>query len=127
MALGKQVAVDFYDCDEGLLNNSSFLEETLKRAANEAGATVIQSVFHTFSPHGVSGVTVIAESHLCIHTWPEYQYAAVDIFTCSKEMDNYKALLLIKDALKARFYSVVELKRGIFPGMTEGGEQGERE
>lgn len=126
MALGKQVAVDFYDCDEGLLNNSSFLEETLRRAANEAGATVIQSVFHIFSPHGVSGVTIIAESHLSIHTWPEYRYAAVDIFTCSEEMDNYKALVLIKEALKARFYSVVELKRGIFPEAVEGGTKGER-
>lgn len=115
MTLGRQVAIDFYDCDEGLLNNSSFLEKTLRRAADEAGATVIQSVFHMFSPHGVSGITIIAESHMSIHTWPEYRYAAVDIFTCSEGMDNYKALVLIKESLKAGFYSVVELKRGIFP------------
>ena len=114
-ALGKQVIVEFYDCNKKQLNNSSFLEESLTTAAKEAQATVIKSVFHKFSPHGVTGVVVIAESHLSIHTWPEYNYAAVDIFTCGELIKSHKALEIIKKALGAKFHSVVELKRGILP------------
>ena len=79
-ALGKQVIVEFYNCDQKRLNDASFLEESLTAAAKEAQATVIKSVFHKFSPHGVTGVIVIAESHLSIHTWPEFDYAALDLF-----------------------------------------------
>ena len=112
-ALGKQVIVEFYNCDQKRLNDASFLEESLTAAAKEAQATVIKSVFHKFSPHGVTGVIVIAESHLSIHTWPEYNYAAVDIFTCGEQIENQKALEIIKKALGSKFHSVVELKRGI--------------
>ena len=114
MELGWQFAIDFYDCDQELINDPAYLERALARAAEAAGATVIKSVFHEFSPHGVTGVIVIAESHLSIHTWPEYRYAAVDIFTCSQDMNNLRALDIINEALRARTYNLMELKRGIF-------------
>ena len=56
----------------------------MTEAAKTAGATVVKTVFHHFSPHGISGVVVIAESHLAVHTWPEHGYASIDIFTCGE-------------------------------------------
>jgi len=69
-------------------------------------------VFHQFNPHGVSGVVVIAESHFSIHTWPEYGYCALDIFTCGEQIDSDLALQFLKQAFKAKSMSIVELKRG---------------
>ncbi len=69
-------------CVPALLTDRDLLEKTLTEAAELAGATVVESVIHQFNPHGLSGVIVIAESHIAIHTWPEHNYAALDIFTC---------------------------------------------
>jgi len=112
-ALGKHSLIEFYDCSNEKLNNPDFLKDILSKAAIEAGAEIVETVFHTFSPHGVTGVIIIAESHLSIHTWPEYGYAAVDIFTCGDLIDNMKGLEIIKDALQCGHYSIVEMRRGI--------------
>jgi S-adenosylmethionine decarboxylase len=85
----------------------------MNRAADISGATIIKSVFHKFSPHGISGVIVIAESHFSIHTWPEFGYCALDIFTCGDKIDNYKALNFLKKEFGTKNISVVESKRGI--------------
>ncbi|MFQ5582876.1 MAG: adenosylmethionine decarboxylase, partial [Calditrichia bacterium] len=84
----------------------------MKRAALECNATILSSVFQTFNPHGVSGVVVIAESHLAIHTWPEYGYAAVDVFTCGETVDPWVATRFLQEALRAKKVSTVEMKRG---------------
>ncbi len=81
-------------------------------AAEETGATVIGEIFHQFSPQGVTGVVAIAESHLCIHTWPEYGYAAVDIFTCGEGFDPTEAARIIVDRLESRDHDVTEVMRG---------------
>ncbi len=81
-------------------------------AAEETGATVIGEIFHQFSPQGVTGVVAIAESHLCIHTWPEYGYAAVDIFTCGEGFDPTEASRIIVDRLESRDHDVTEVMRG---------------
>jgi len=81
-------------------------------AANEAGATVINSTFHHFSPFGVSGVVVIQESHLAIHTWPEYRYAAVDLFTCGEPVDPWISYKYLKNAFQAGHGSSMEISRG---------------
>jgi len=78
-----------------------------------SGATALNSTFHKFSPHGVSGVVVISESHFSIHTWPEYGYCALDIFTCGTEIKSEKALDFLKEELGAGSISVTEVKRGI--------------
>ncbi len=79
-ALGRQILVEFYECDENVLNNVAQIEAILLEGTRSSGASIISHKFHKFSPHGVSGMVVIAESHVAIHTWPEYSYAAVDIF-----------------------------------------------
>ncbi len=112
-ALGRQVLVEYYHCDSGVLNDRDRIATAMVEAANLSGATVVEEVFHLFNPHGISGVVVIAESHLSIHTWPEYGYAAVDLFTCGDEIQPEKALDHLKAALGAESVSIMELKRGV--------------
>jgi S-adenosylmethionine decarboxylase proenzyme len=87
----------------------------LLEAAEKVGATVIDHTFHQFSPHGVTGVVAIAESHLCIHTWPEYGYAAVDVFTCGESFNPRVAAQHLIGRLNAGDSSMVEVKRGVLP------------
>jgi S-adenosylmethionine decarboxylase proenzyme len=74
--------VEYTGCDMHALDDLKRIEQLMNQAARAAGATVVASVFQPFEPHGVSGVVVIEESHLSIHTWPEHGYAAVDFYTC---------------------------------------------
>ncbi|MCD6443029.1 MAG: adenosylmethionine decarboxylase, partial [Thermotogae bacterium] len=85
-SLGRHLLAEFYDCDPNILRDLETIREYLKEAAEVANATIVNWTFHQFSPQGVSGVVVIAESHLAIHTWPEYRYAAVDLFTCGEDV-----------------------------------------
>jgi len=82
-------------------------------ATSEAGATVLGESFHQFNPHGVSGVVIIAESHLFIHTWPECGYAAVDIFTCGNTVQPEKAAQKLIRELRSKSHSTLEIQRGI--------------
>jgi S-adenosylmethionine decarboxylase proenzyme len=100
-------------CDKEVLNDVGFLREALLAAAGGAGATVLGESFHQFSPQGVSGVVIIAESHLCIHTWPEYGYAAADIFTCGNSVRPEKAAEIIVRKLGSKDHSIIEMRRGI--------------
>lgn len=111
-ALGTHLLIEFYDCDQKVLNDEKFVEKLFIKAALEAKATVVEQVFHKFSPHGVSGVVVISESHLAVHTWPEYGYAAVDVFTCGTEIDPWIAQQVIREGLKAGNSTALEMKRG---------------
>jgi len=112
-ALGKHLLLELKDCDKEVLNDVAFLKGALLAAASECGATVLGESFHQFNPHGVSGVMVIAESHLFIHTWPEYGYAAADIFTCGNSVQPEKAAQLLIRKLGAKNHSIVEIRRGI--------------
>ena len=111
-SLGRHVLVELYNCNPELLNNVSGIEKIMVDAAEHSKATVINVTFHHFSPYGVSGVVVIQESHLTIHTWPEYGYAAIDIFTCGNTVDPWQAYEFLKVALEASSGSTMELKRG---------------
>lgn len=113
-ALGRQILVEFYDCDQFKLNDVNFIETSLLEAADAARATIISHSFHKFSPHGVSGVVVIAESHIAIHTWPEYRYAAVDIFTCGETIDPWIIQEILKESFGSKNVSSMEMKRGLF-------------
>ena len=112
-ALGKHLLLELKGCNEEVINDLSIIKSTLLEAAIEAGATVMGESFHRFSPQGVSGVVIIAESHLFIHTWPEYGYVAADIFTCGNTVQPEKAAEILIRKLGAKNHSVVELQRGI--------------
>lgn len=104
--------VELFDCDPKILNDHKKIQDVMVDAAKLAKTTIVETVFHKFNPHGVSGVVVIAESHLSIHTWPEYKYAAVDFFTCGEETDPWKAQQYVTKKLKAKNVTCMELKRG---------------
>ncbi|MGI5859039.1 MAG: adenosylmethionine decarboxylase [Tepidanaerobacteraceae bacterium] len=112
--LGRHILAEIYDCDPNILNDRELIEEVLVKAALEAGAEVREVAFHKFSPQGVSGVVVISESHLAIHTWPELGYAAVDVFTCGDRVDPWDACNYISDGLRSKHMDATEVKRGLF-------------
>jgi len=98
-ALGTHILLELEHCPQPLLLDKKRLESALVESAEQAGASVVESVFHQFNPHGLSGVVVIAESHITAHTWPEYDYAAIDIFTCGDPDIAQR----IQDEIKRRF------------------------
>lgn len=112
-ALGRHVLLELRSCNTEKLNDLAFLRETMLNAAEETGATIIGQIFHQFSPQGVTGVVAIAESHLCIHTWPEYGYAAVDIFTCGDNFDPTEAAKLIVREVESTDPEIKEVTRGL--------------
>ncbi|MBO3841975.1 MAG: adenosylmethionine decarboxylase [Candidatus Brockarchaeota archaeon] len=113
MYLGKQIIADLYHCDEELLDDLEYVRKTVVEAAEKAETRIIDCKFHKFTPQGVSGVVVIAESHIAIHTWPEYGYAAIDIFTCGNRSMPRLALKHVSRALKAKRVMYKELRRGV--------------
>ena len=128
-ALGTHLLVELKDCQNERLNDVSFIRQAMLDAALEAKATIVDERFHEFSPFGVSGVVVIAESHLTIHTWPEYRYAAVDIFTCGDSLKPEVAALHLANSFLSKNPSIHEVKRGIIgiqnekvPHKTSGNE-----
>ena len=110
--LGIHLLVELWDCSKEKLNLLNYIEDTMVKAAEESGATVLKTAFQEFNPHGVSGVVVIAESHLSIHTWPEHGYAAVDVFTCGTTVDPWKATLYLENELEAKKVEINSLLRG---------------
>jgi S-adenosylmethionine decarboxylase len=115
-ALGRHLLLELFDCDLDAINNVETVKGTLIEAAKRAQATIVDVVFHEFNPFGVSGVVVIAESHLSIHTWPEYRYAAVDIFSCGDILQPEIAAHYLVEQFGAERTSVVEMQRGLFLG-----------
>lgn len=110
--LGKQILIELQGCNADILNDVPTIEQAMRKAAEIAGATIVNSTFHHFSPFGVSGVVVIKESHLAIHTWPEYSYAAVDIFTCGETLQPWKAYEFLQQAFQANECHTKEIQRG---------------
>ncbi|MBD8046938.1 S-adenosylmethionine decarboxylase proenzyme [Clostridium sp. N37] len=111
--LGRHILVEYYNCDKKVLNNYDRIEKYMIKAAEKAKAKVVTSTFHMFNPWGVSGAVIIQESHLTIHTWPEYGYAAVDLFTCGDDVNPWNAFKYLEKELKAGKVDYMEISRGI--------------
>lgn len=112
-ALGKHLIIELYGCSSAQINDLVRVERAMVEAVELSSATIIEPVFHQFSPHGVSGVVVIAESHFAIHTWPEYGYCALDIFTCGEQVDAEASLQFLRNEFQADSVSIVEIDRGV--------------
>ena len=107
----KHLLLELYRCDREKLNDESFLRCTLNRAAKLANATVLNLISHKFEPQGVTAIALLAESHISIHTWPESNYSAVDIFTCGKNMSPEIASRYLIEALQAQEHSLRIIER----------------
>lgn len=110
---GTHLLIDLWGASN--LDNIELVEEALRRSAIEGGATILHCHLHHFQPNGgISGVLVLAESHISIHSWPERGYAALDVFMCG-DCDPYKAVPVLKEAFKPDFVTLAESKRGLMP------------
>lgn len=118
-SLGRHVLAEVYGCRFEALNDIGKVEDIMVNAALEAGAEVREVVFHKFSPQGVSGVVVISESHLAIHTWPELGYAAVDVFTCGERVNPWDACNYVSEAFGAEYVKAQEVSRGLIVDQVE--------
>ncbi len=114
IALGRHILAELYGCDGDILNDQDYIEKAMVEASIITGAEVREAAFHKFSPQGVSGVVVISESHLTIHTWPELGYAAVDVFTCGDTVNPWDACNYLTEKFKAEHMTATEVKRGLF-------------
>lgn len=111
--LGTHILLDLKDCDREMLNDLSLVRDALISAAQEVGAKILGESFHKFSPQGVTGVLPIAESHFCVHTWPEHSYAAVDVFTCNQSIDIERVAESLIGKFKSRNPSIMVVNRGV--------------
>src|SRR4051812_34885982 len=112
-ALAHHTLLEMHECDPARLRDSEALRPLVLEAIRASGGTVVTEIFHNFSPHGVSGIVVIAESHVAIHTWPEHGYAAVDVFSCGSKLDHASLRSSLHDALGAARVESRELTRGL--------------
>ena len=110
--LGFQTLVELYGCSADLIDNEKLVEKILLELTDIVELTVVNSVIHHFSPIGVSGVVVIEESHVAVHTWPEYNYVAIDFFTCNIQYDIKKGITFLKARFGAKRVEINEIKRG---------------
>lgn len=114
LALGRHLTIEYHHCDHDVLAQPDTIQTAMLDAANASHATVLDWHFHRFEPQGVSGFLIIAESHFSIHTWPEFTYAAVDIFTCNHTIDFDAAIASLQRGLAAQAAIVsADLGRGL--------------
>tara|TARA_B100000700_G_scaffold324973_2_gene432504 strand:- start:1040 stop:1486 length:447 start_codon:yes stop_codon:yes gene_type:complete len=110
---GKHCILELYQCDEGKINDEAFIRTILTLASKKAGATLINLITHHFHPQGVTGLALLAESHISIHTWPDSRYAAVDVFTCGDHTMPEKACELIRKELNAQNFKIKSFQREV--------------
>jgi S-adenosylmethionine decarboxylase len=109
--LAKHLLAELHGCDPKLLDDPSELKRLMLAAAERAAAHVVADVVHRYSPHGVTCLLVLEESHFSLHTWPEAGYAAADFYTCGSLLPEL-ALELLRDGLSATRFDLLTVERG---------------
>lgn len=109
---GQHLICEYYECNSNTLDNLEKMEQLLLEAAHRANAKVINKFFHKFSPNGITGVVMLAESHISIHTWPDLNYAAVDIFTCGEKTTPVLAYEYMVELLNSKKHELKNITRG---------------
>ena len=111
---GRHLLIEYFGCAFNVLNDAAKIQSQMEAAARAAQTTILHSYFHPFKPQGVSGVVVVEESHLSIHTWPEKGYAAVDFFTCGVGHPR-EAHKVMMQAFEAAGCEIIYVERGLNP------------
>ena len=111
--LGLHLLLELKECNPDLLNDLDYVRQSMLLAARKVGAHVVGESFHRFSPQGVTGILAIAESHISIHTWPEYRYAAADIFACGDSFQAAEAAEVLVEQLESKDPDITEIRRGM--------------
>lgn len=106
----KQLIVDLYGCQAACIDDVDHIKDVIHRVCEQIGAGIVEECYHRFMPIGISAVAVITTSHISIHTWPEYGYAAVDIFSCQEEIPG-EICRLLAELLKAGQVKTRMIKR----------------
>lgn len=109
-SIGIHLVADFYSGK--IIESSKELRKVLISAAKKAGSTPLKISIHKFYPRGITGVLLLAESHIAVHSWPEYNFLAIDIFTCGKNSIPEKALEFLKIVFKPKKIKVLKIERG---------------
>ncbi len=112
-SLGQHLILELEGCPAAVLDDRDTVSRVMSQAVEASGATKVQTFFHQFAPQGVSGVVIISESHFSIHTWPEYGYAAVDVFTCGDQIDMEEAVRILRRGFGAGSVQKMMLTRGM--------------
>lgn len=118
-SLGYQLTIDFYNCNEEVINSVSTITKILEKGAKMMHLSIVDTVIHEFSPIGISGVVVIKESHIAVHTWPEYGYVSLDFFTCNQSYPLDDGIAWIKEKLGASKIEKSESQRGFLDKIKE--------
>lgn len=115
-SIGHHYIVEASECDPKIISSVEKVQQILVKTAEIAQAKVWSISINRFPPNGVSGVIVISESHISIHTWPEFGYGALDFYTCGSEVDPEKAVIYAVEAFGASTSHITEITRGIDEG-----------
>lgn len=113
-SVGRHLVLELWECSD--LNSPVVLEAALRESVDACKATLLDLRVHAFSPHGVTGVAIVSESHIMIHTWPELGYAAIDVFTCGDSTEPYDVLPVVRKHFSPQRIQVMEIRRGIVDG-----------
>ncbi|MEC9007918.1 MAG: adenosylmethionine decarboxylase [Planctomycetota bacterium] len=114
-SLGRHLLVEMWGCDSRI-DDVEIVERAIDEAVVAIGATLVQSHVHRYSPQGVTGLAVLAESHLSLHSWPEYGYMAADVFTCGTLTIPRRAVAVFKEIFAPGRIEVREIERGVQVG-----------
>ena len=114
--MGSQLFVDLYGCDKEIINDLEQIKKISKNTISFIGAEIVEECFHKFEPIGITYIAVITTSHFSIHTWPEYGYVAIDVFSCNEEIPN-KIVSMLKEAFLAKKVVTSKLQRNIKGGV----------
>ncbi|MBP2655267.1 MAG: speH [Firmicutes bacterium] len=112
--IGKHLTVDMYGCSFENLDNLEFIRSAMLTAVREANMTLLDFSYHKFEPQGLTALALLAESHMSIHTYPEFSYAAIDVFTCGDHSRPDKAVAILKNLLKPEKTKITNIRRGDF-------------
>jgi S-adenosylmethionine decarboxylase len=110
-SVGSHCILELYDCNQTLLNDANFIRRSLREAAMQAKATLLNEVLHQFEPQGITALALLSESHISVHTWPEVGYAALDVFTCGHHTDPEEACRYLIEAFQAGRHAMTKIRR----------------